>query len=212
MDDLFEKLKHPNPNLRKIAMGEIAQARDENTIPRLMSLLGEEDVTYRRAAVKTLGVIGYDTIPSIIETLKTSDDAVVKASCGKALAQVAVNYPKQEFPAEAMAQLRASMDDPNPVVHIVAVMALGTMGTQALDTLLDGLENNESLSVGVSIINALGSIIDPKALEVLNDISNDETKDAYLQQSAKSAASRLEQITQFKQANDRRNSSEQLNN
>ena len=54
MDSLFERLKHPNPNLRERAMVEIAESRDETTIPRLMSLLGEEDVTYRRAAVKTL--------------------------------------------------------------------------------------------------------------------------------------------------------------
>ena len=40
MDSLFERLKHPNPNLRDRAMVEIAESRDESTIPRLMSLLG----------------------------------------------------------------------------------------------------------------------------------------------------------------------------
>ena len=197
MDALFEKLKHPNPNLRERAMLEIAESRDENTIPRLMSLLGEEDVTYRRAAVKTLGVIGFDTVPPLIDTLATSDNVVVKASCGKALAQVAVNYPGGEFPPEAMSGLRQSMDDSNPVVHIVAVMALGTMGVQALDTLIDGLNTCENLSVGVSIINALGGIIDDRSMSALKGISEDESKDPYLQESAKSAMSRLEQITQF---------------
>ena len=89
------------------------------------------------------------------------------------------------------------MDDFNPVVHIVAVMALGTMGTQALDALIDGLENTENISVGVAIINALGGIIDDRSMEVLTKISNDESKDTYLQESAKSAVSRLEQITKF---------------
>ena len=72
MDSLFEKLKHPNPNLREIAMDEIAESRDENTIPRLMSLLGEEDVIYRRAAVKTLGVIGFDALPPLVDSLINS--------------------------------------------------------------------------------------------------------------------------------------------
>ena len=206
MDALFETLKHPNPNIRETAMLEIAESRDENTIPRLMGLLGEEDVTYRRAAVKTLGVIGFDAVPPLIDTLMNSDNVVVKASCGKALAQVAVNYPDREFPAEAMTGLRQSMDDPNPVVHIVAVMALGTMGPQALDTLVDGLNNVENISVGVAIINALGGIIDDRSMEVLQAISNDESKDPYLQESAKSAASRLEQITKFSEVKKSQNS------
>ncbi|NJQ97678.1 MAG: HEAT repeat domain-containing protein [Hydrococcus sp. CSU_1_8] len=60
IDSLFEQLKHPNPHLRERAMWEIADARDETTIPRLMAVLGEEDVVYRRAAVKALGVIGIE--------------------------------------------------------------------------------------------------------------------------------------------------------
>ena len=133
----------------------------------------------------------------------------MKASCGKALAQVAVNYPGEPFPPEAMVGLRTSMDDPNPVVHIVAVMALGVMGTQALDTLIEGLENCENISVGVAIINALGSIIDDRSMEVLMAISNDESKDPYLQESAKSAASRLEQITKFSEVKTQSQNSEQ---
>ena len=55
LDELFEQLKHPNPHLRDQTMWEIAEARDETTIPRLMSILDETDVTYRRAAVKPWG-------------------------------------------------------------------------------------------------------------------------------------------------------------
>ena len=33
IEALFEKLKHPNPNLRSKAMWEIAETKDENTIP-----------------------------------------------------------------------------------------------------------------------------------------------------------------------------------
>ena len=80
IDALFEKLKHPNPNLRSKAMWEIAEARDENTIPRLMSILYQEDVTYRRAAVKTLGVIGADVVPSVVDSLLNSDNPTVRSS------------------------------------------------------------------------------------------------------------------------------------
>ena len=54
-EKLFQQLKHPNPHLQERAMWEIAENRDETTIPRLMSILDEENTTYRRAAVKALG-------------------------------------------------------------------------------------------------------------------------------------------------------------
>uniref|UniRef100_UPI00286A1676 HEAT repeat domain-containing protein n=1 Tax=Chamaesiphon sp. OTE_20_metabat_361 TaxID=2964689 RepID=UPI00286A1676 len=53
MEALFDRLKHPNPNLRDRAMLELVETRDETTIPRLIGILDENDTTYRRAAVKT---------------------------------------------------------------------------------------------------------------------------------------------------------------
>ena len=203
MDSLFEQLKHPNPNLRNRAMLEIAESRDENTIPRLMSLLGEEDVVYRRAAVKTLGVIGFDALPPLVESLINSDDVVVKASCGKALAQLAVNYPDVPFPEAGMAALKATVNDPNPVVNLVSVMALGAIGTQALDILVEALETTDNIAVAVAIINALGSITEERAMAVLTALSNDESKDPYIQESAQSAVSRLEQVMTFKSVKDK---------
>jgi bilin biosynthesis protein len=42
-DALFAELKHPNPHLRQRAMVEIAETRDHTTIPRLVSILDDED-------------------------------------------------------------------------------------------------------------------------------------------------------------------------
>ena len=125
MDALFEKLKHPNPNLRSKAMHEIAEARDENTIPRLISILDQDDVTYRRAAVKTLGVIGADVVPFVVDSLLNSDNPTVRSSCAKALAQIAVNHPDVPMPEEGIKGLKQALNDPNPVVYIPAVMTLG---------------------------------------------------------------------------------------
>jgi len=197
MDSLFAQLKHPNPNLRDRAMWEIADSRDENTIPRLMSLLGEEDVVYRRAAVKTLGAIGLDAVPPLVETLMNSDNTVIKASCGKALAQVAVNYPDQPFPQEAMEGLKIMINDPNPVVHLVSIMALGEVGVPALDILTECLENTDNISVAVAIVNALGSIPDDRSVQLLKSLSEDSSQDPLIQESAKSAASRLDQVIHF---------------
>ena len=39
-------------------MRQLAEEQTEDTIPRLMAILSDEDVVYRCAAVQVLGVIG----------------------------------------------------------------------------------------------------------------------------------------------------------
>lgn len=133
---LFQQLKHPNPHLRNQAIWELAQNQDDTTIPRLMSILDEDDTNYRRAAVKALGAIGTDTIPPLVEALLNSDNATVRGSAAKALAQVAINHPDVPFPAEGIEGLKKALHDPNPVVHIAAVMAMGEIGTSVVPILI----------------------------------------------------------------------------
>jgi bilin biosynthesis protein len=200
LDSLFEQLKHPNPNLRKRAMLEIAEVRDETTIPRLMSNLEAEDVVYRRASVKTLGVIGVDAVSPLVDSLLNSDNATVRSSCAKALAQIIVNYPEVPLPSEGIEGLKKAINDPNPVVYIAAVMALGEVGSPALDLLLETLQTTDNVAIAVTIINSLGSMGDPRAIETLNQLSNDESADPYIRESAVSALSRLEMVMKYNQA------------
>ena len=196
-DALFEKLKHPNPNLRGKAMQEIAEARDENTIPQLMSILNQEDVTYRRAAVKTLGVIGADVVPLVVDSLLNSDNPTVRSSCAKVLAQIVVNHPEVPMPEEGIQGLKKALDDPNPVVNIPAVMTLGEIGSPVFDLLVETLNTTDNIVVQMSILNALGSMGDLRGVEVLTNLSNDRSVDPYIQESATSALSRLEMVMKY---------------
>jgi bilin biosynthesis protein len=191
-DVLFEQLKHPNPNMRDRAMFELLETCDENTIPRLMAVLDEEDTLYRRAAVKTLGAIGVTTVPSLVESLLNSDNPTVRGSCAKALAQVAVNYPDVAFPAEGIEGLKTALLDLNPVVHIASAMALGVIGLPGLDSLLEVLEGTENLGLAVAIINTVGSIESDRSRAVLTKLANDPSADTYVQGMATSALSRLD--------------------
>jgi bilin biosynthesis protein len=195
---LFQQLKHPNPYLRERAMVEIADTRDRDTIPNLMGVLGDDDVVYRRAAVKALGVIGADTVPPLVEALLNSDNVTVRGSAAKALAQVTLNYPEDPFPAEGMRGLKAALDDQNPVVHIAAVMALGEIGESALDILIDALKTTDNVALALSIANALASIGGDRATEVLTALIDDESADSYVRETAVSALSRLEQVANMK--------------
>lgn len=197
-DSLFERLKHPNPHLRERAMFEIADSCDENTIPRLIGILDEEDTTYRRAAVKTLGVIGLDAVPSVVESLLHSENVTVRGSAAKALAQIAINYPDVPFSEAGLQGLKTAINDPNPVVHIAAIMALGQIGSTAFDILVESLKTTDNIAVQVAIVNALSSIGDPKGTEVLTTFANDESVDSYVRESAKSSLSRLDLVMNYK--------------
>ena len=197
-DNLFAQLKHPNPHLRDRAMLEIAETRDSETISKLMSALDDEDVVYRRAAVKALGVIGHDAVPSIVDGMLHSENITVKGSCVKALTQVALNYPELPFPAEGLQGLKQSMQDPNPVVYIAAVMTLGEIGMEGFDILTEALAITDNPALGVSIVNALASIGDERSAEVLTKVVNNESVDSYVKETAISALSRLELVAKYK--------------
>lgn len=181
-------------------MLDIADQRDDQTIPKLISILDETDVTYRRAAVKTLGVIGADAVPAVVHQLLNSEDVTVKSSCAKALAQVSVNYPDLEFPEEGLQGLKTAIADSNPVVHIASVMALGTMGAAGFEILKEALLTTDNPAVAVAAVNALADLKDERSFEVLKQVSEDSSVDSYVQESAVSALSRLEMVMNFKKS------------
>lgn len=199
MEALFAQLKHPNPNLRDRAMFEIVENRDETTIPRLMSILDEDDTTYRRAAVKTLGAIGVDTVPSLVTALLNSDNVTVRGSAAKALAQVIINYPDVPFPAEGVQGLKAAMNDENPVVHIAAVMALGEMGSPAFEIMVEALHTTENIALQVSLVNALASLGDRRAEAILQAAIENTAFDEYVRESAASVLPRVDQTIKYKE-------------
>jgi bilin biosynthesis protein len=198
INTLFEQLKHPNPNLRERAMWELAEQQDETIIPRLVSLLDEEDTTYRRAAVKALGAIGIDTVPPLVDALLNSENVTVRGSAAKALAQVAINYPDIPFPDEGLQALKTALHDANPVVHIATVMAMGEIGSSTVvEIFIEALHTTDNPALAVSLVNALASINDSRGVEVLNGIIADESADSYVRETAISALSRLEQVIFF---------------
>lgn len=196
-DSLFQQLKHPNPNLRERAMYELAEKRDEQTISRLITILDSEDVAYRRSAVKALGIIGSDSVPPLVNLLVNSDNAIIRSSCAKALAQIAYNHPEESFPEEGMQGLKTALNDPNPVVHIASAMALGEIGASALDILISAVKTTDNPALAIALVNALASIADQRIIEVLTTIANDESTDSYVRESATSALSRLELLLKY---------------
>jgi bilin biosynthesis protein len=197
-EERLQQLKHPNPHLRDRAMWELVDHPDETTIPRLMEILDDQDTTYRRAAVKTLGAIGFETVPPLVEALLNSENVTVRGSAAKALAQVAINYPDEPFPPLGIEGLKTALHDPNPVVNIAAVMAMGVIGTPIVEILIEALQTTDNPALAMSIVNALSAIGDPRSLATINMLLADETTDSYVREAATSALSRLEMTGKFK--------------
>ena len=180
-------------------MQELAELEDDTVIPRLIDNLGEEDVVYRRASVKTLGAIGANAISPVASLLNDSDDVTVKASCAKALAQVAVNYREVPFLPEGLASLKASLNDPNPVVHIASAMALGEIGSDALDILVEALHTTDNVALAVAVVNALAAVGGEEAFAALEALTGEDADvDPYVREMATSALSRLQLVNQYK--------------
>ena len=196
-DTFFQQLKHPNPNIRNQAMWNIADNYDAEVIAKLMSLLDEEDTTYRRAAVKTLGAIGHETVAPLVDALLNSDNMTVRSSAAKALAQVILCYPDEPLSDEGVQGLRSALQDANPVVSLAAVMAMGEIGKPVVHLLIEALQATDNPALAVSLVNAIASSGDASGIGVIKAIIDDENADSYVRETANSALSRLEMTTGF---------------
>jgi bilin biosynthesis protein len=197
-ETLFQQLKHPNPNLRNQAMWELAENYDEEIIAKLMSVLDEQDTNYRRAAVKTLGEIGHATVPQVVQAMLHSDNVTVRGSAAKAIAQVVICHPEEPLSPEGVQGLKAALQDPNPVVNIAAVMAMGEIGEPVVDILIEALAETDNPALAISLVNAIATIGDSRGIDVLQAIIKDESADSYVKEAATSAISRLEMVAGFK--------------
>ena len=199
LEKRYPNLKHKNPRLRERTMHEIAEDYTEETISELVLILYSEDVIFRRTAARTLGVIGLDTVPFVLEELNNSDNSIVRASCADILADIVVQHGEEEkFPPEAIAGLQQALQDPNPLVYLTTIGALGTLGKPAFTILKEALEV-DNIAVQVAVVDALGSLGDERGIEILTNLAQDKTVDTYIKDSAVSALSRLEQVIKFNQ-------------
>jgi bilin biosynthesis protein len=69
-----------------------------------------------------------------------------------------------------------------------------------VDTLLTALKTTDNVAIALTIANTLGSIGDPRAVEVLRELIADESVDSYVRETAQSALPRLEQIMTLREA------------
>ena len=190
LDALFADLAHPNPHLQTQAYLAMVEHWPDESMPRLLSLLDQPDVSLRRAAVRGLGAFGSSALQPLAVLFQQSPDGTVRASCVKAYAQIASNYPDEDFSSEAMQVLETALSDESPVVSQSAVMALGQVGKQALPLLI-AICKGENIAHVQSAAMALAEIPDPRAESCLREVFDDPATDPLARQMVEASLGRL---------------------
>ena len=190
LDALFADLAHPNPHLQTQAYLAMVEHWPNEALPRLLTLLDQPDVSLRRAAVRGLGAFGAVALKPLADLFGASADGTVRASCVKAYAQIASNYPNQSFSSDAMAVLETALSDESPVVSQSAVMALGQVGMQALPLLM-AICKGDNIAHVQSAAMALAEILDPRAEACLREVFEDPTTDPLSRQMVEASLARL---------------------
>ena len=191
LDALFADLAHPNPNIQRDAYLAMVDHWPEESMPRLLALLGQTDVSVYRAAVKGLGAFGATALQPLADLFAASPDGTVRACCVKAYAQIASNFPEQEFSPDAMRVLETALSDESPVVSQSAVMALGQVGVQALPLLIK-ICKGDNIAHVQSAAMALAEIPAPEAEACLRDVFSDPATDPLARQMVEASLGRLE--------------------
>jgi len=190
LEILFEDLAHPNPYIQSQSCLAMAKYWPNESLPRLLNLLDQENVALRRSAVRALGCFGISVLVPIAQKFDESEDGTVRASCIKAYAQVASNSPPGlVFPLKAMAILESALIDKSPVVSLAAVMALGQVGFQSLDLLLN-VAVGENPALAVAAVNALAEIDDGRVEECFAKLLENQSTDSYVSSTVTSASER----------------------
>ena len=198
-EQLLADLAHPNPNIRDTACSLMAEYYSEQAMPELISLLHDPDPAIYRTAVKGLGMLGQQSLPSLLDLFKDTDNGTVKACCIKALVQVSVYFPELAFPVETIDVLESALDDPNPVVAQSALMTLGHLSKkdsekECVIPLLIKACGRGNIAHVQGAAMALAELDSPLVTACLESLATDETKDSLIREVAQASLARRESL------------------
>lgn len=127
------RLSHVNKNLRMKAASSLAKLPPSEVVPLLLEQLSIVETDHRRAAVQALGMVGTPAVKQLVGVLVESDNIIERASCSKALAGVAMMYPRERagFDSAALDALEDVIKVADPVTKIATVGCLMMLGCDA---------------------------------------------------------------------------------
>ncbi|MEI7856269.1 MAG: HEAT repeat domain-containing protein [Methanomicrobiales archaeon] len=157
VEQLIAALQYPDDDVRwkaAIALGEIG---NPDAIAPLISLLSDEDRFVRGRAAHALSMIGEQSVPQLIATLKANDPGL---RWGAVLALGKIKNPL------AVEPLILCLADEHAMVRAEAASALAAIGTPALAPLLGFLKGAQG-ELRIEVMTAIGELKNADAIEPL---------------------------------------------
>jgi HEAT repeat protein len=129
-DTDMDAMRHSNPMVRARLIELVAQTRKTNAFNMIYPALNDINPAVRRSGVEVLARMGPDVIDPILEALKETKSAIVKAGAAQTLGILA---DERGLPALLML-----LKDENPSVRLAAAKALTSFAVHP--TLIGGLQ------------------------------------------------------------------------
>ena len=182
LEDLFEDLAHPNPNINRKACIDMAAYWPEFSIERLIGNLSQKDLVLRRKSVKALGFFGDNALLPVVSKFLDNDDVTIRASCLKVLVKIAAIEEYDLFPNALLEVVNLSLKDNNPQITLLVVSLLRQLGKQGLPLLIRNSRDKNVLLAKASV-TAIGEIGDPSSLNCLRALEEDSSIDELVRES-----------------------------
>ena len=183
LDDLFQDLAHPNPNINNKACLDMIKYWPEASIERLIGNLSHKDLDLRRKSVKALGHFGDAVMPDIVKIFLTNKSTIVRSSCLKVLIKVVVCENYNSFPNSLIKVVSLSLREDNPEINLAVVCLLRQLGKHGLKKLIE-ISSHKNILIAKASITAIGEIDDPSSIICLKELSTDLSIDKLLRESA----------------------------
>ena len=165
---LADVLPDPSPQVRGNAVWAIGRIGDRSVSGRVWRLVRDPESPVRAAAVQTLAHLeAADSLPLIIDVLRTDPDAEVRRVAAWALAEL-------DAAAGTAALIQALAGDDDEAVREMAAWALAEGdGAEAREALQRALRDDRSEEVRATAVWALGSLGDDASLPLLERALDD---------------------------------------
>lgn len=155
-------LKDPDQEMRKTAVTVLQRLgpRAKAATPQLIDAMGDNSHDVRRIASQSLATFGEQNSPEIVKGLRNRDP-VVRAHTAEFIGRNKIQAGKKP--------LFKALDDSQSSVRRASALALGAFGEEASDAVPIIIELLEDEQLPWVVIEALGQIATPQAIEFLEN-------------------------------------------
>ena len=161
LDDLFNDLNHPNPNINRNAYIGMYSFWPKEAKSILLENLKSDDITIRRKSIIALSYYGNDAVKSVVEVYLSTQEKVLKISCLKVLVKVAVNHNLSPHISGLKKVIDEARKDCSVEITLGLVNLLRQIGDLGVPILIEIAEDKNILR-SKAAITALGDISSPE--------------------------------------------------